>query len=185
MSISDHSLSVVDAGGCRSSPRTPCRRRRGAGTSPATAVVRTRGTDRRSDCSHRQPGARPGSRTPACAGARRRGASFDLAHRRAIEFEPVGVVDDAIEDGIAESGSDLREVAKASFQRLRLATSPKRTGSAPIVKRQGRRGSRPILGTTAFPMDPSCARRRPNARGNSGMRGARSSYSRLPACHHW
>ena len=31
-------------------------------------------------------------------------AGFELAHRRAVEFEPVGVVDDAIQDRVAEGG---------------------------------------------------------------------------------
>ena len=40
-------------------------------------------------------------------GARQRGfglASLDFAHRPAVEREPVGIVDDAIEDGVGESG---------------------------------------------------------------------------------
>ena len=31
-------------------------------------------------------------------------AGFELAHRRAVEFEPVGVVDNAIQDRVAERG---------------------------------------------------------------------------------
>ena len=44
----------------------------------------------------------------AVAGRRRLGlglrAGLELAHRRPVEREPIGVVDDAIEDGVGEGG---------------------------------------------------------------------------------
>jgi hypothetical protein len=79
---------------------------------------------------------------------------FDLAHGRAVEFEPVGVVDNAIQYRIAESGfaNNLMPGCHGSWLVMRMEPRPWRSSTISI---RGGRLHRPF-----------------NARGNNGQHHA-------------